>query len=180
MSRLLGGLFTIATFPGVLVSTAAQNACDARYLPTIDELDLEEIGLDGDDDWSEEAPPLTPGDVWGSVPYGGLVASTVVPFVLSTALALVIFLVSEGVLGEGTLGTVALWLGVSVAVHAFPNRAAASALWSGSLNSDSPLRFVGLPLAGLSRLANLLRVVWLDLLYGVGLLLLVRGLLGVA
>ena len=95
-------------------------------------------------------------------------------------LAVAIFLVSEGVLREGLLGTAFLWLGIAVAVHAFPRPDVATALWTGSLTADSPLRFVGLPLAGLSRLANVLRVVWLDLLYGVLLLVAVRSLLGVA
>ncbi|MCU4740803.1 hypothetical protein [Natronoglomus mannanivorans] len=210
MSRLLGGLFTIATFPGVIVSGVFQRYCENTYLPPLEELldeqaleELPEAGVDSGtdsfdhadqshpadeenldeteanttDEWTtggqnDIAPPLT-----DTVPYEGLLAIAFVPFVLSTVLAIAIFLVSEGIVSEGTLEVALWWLGLSVAVHAFPNETATALLWDGSKTASTPLRYLGLPLAGLTKLALLGRFLWLDALYGLILLVAVRELL---
>ncbi|MCW8173073.1 hypothetical protein D8S78_17205 [Natrialba swarupiae] len=64
------------------------------------------------------------------------------------------------------------WLGLSVAVHSFPEASAATLVWDGSKTATSPLRYLGMPLAALSRLALLGRF-WLDLPYGLVLLVVV-------
>lgn len=220
MSRLLGGLFTVATFPGVIVSGAFQRYCEGTFLPPLeelldesaleeggetgvdsgtdsldhegretgdevgrsrpdDEMNLDETEANTTDEWTTDgrndiASPLT-----DTVPYEGLLAIAFVPFVLSTVLAVAIFLVSEGIVPEGTLEVALWWLGLSVAVHAFPNETATALLWEGSKTASTPLRYLGLPLAGLTKLALLGRFLWLDALYGLVLLVAVRELLAI-
>jgi Putative zincin peptidase len=65
-----------------------------------------------------------------------------------------------------------IWLGISIGMHAFPSTQDANVLWQQAKKSASlfnPLAILSFPLVGLIYLANLLRMLWLDYLYGIGL-----------
>ncbi len=65
-----------------------------------------------------------------------------------------------------------IWLGISIGMHAFPSTQDAKVLWDQAKKSASlfnPLAILSFPLVGLIYLANLLRILWLDYLYGIGL-----------
>ncbi len=65
-----------------------------------------------------------------------------------------------------------IWLGISIGMHAFPSTQDARVLWQQAKKSVSlfnPLAILSFPLVGLIYLANLLRILWLDYLYGIGL-----------
>ena len=102
----------------------------------------------------------------------------VAPFIVNTALALIMFLVAI----SAPLGmTVYLlyWLGISIAMHSFPSARDADNLWRYTRVAwrRNPLILLAFPVVGLIRLANMLSVIWFDLLYAVALLLLVAFLL---
>jgi hypothetical protein len=69
-----------------------------------------------------------------------------------------------------------LWLGLSIGMHAFPSTQDAANLWAEAkiaVKEHSVLALVSFPIVVLIYVANVLRVVWFDLIYGaaIGLLL---------
>jgi len=65
---------------------------------------------------------------------------------------------------------VLLWLGISIAMHAFPSTGDAASLWRGILHGRGSClaRLLAVPFVGIIYLGALGKMVWLDLLYGIG------------
>lgn len=155
MGRALAPLFALLTVPGVVASALLRRAVYALALPSVERL-----------------------EGGGDLPYPGLVASTVGPFVALTAGAVAAFAASTAAGVDGSAELALIWLGLSLSVHAFPSEGATAALYSHSFGSESRWRWLGAPLAAISGPVAELRKVWLDLVYGVGLYALVRAGLG--
>jgi hypothetical protein len=70
----------------------------------------------------------------------------------------------------GPLDYVLIYLGVSIAMHAFPSRGDADAIWHSIKEENTPtwVKVIGYPVIGLIYLGSLASFFWLDLLYGVG------------
>lgn len=159
MGRALAPVFDLLTLPGVVAGSILRWLVATVALPAVEDLEGGE-----------------------TLPYPGLVWYTAVPFVVLTGGAISAFAASVGafgnVAGRGlvTLGTV--WLGISLAVHAFPGEGATAALFRHSLETDSAWRWIGSPLAAVSGPMVELRSVWLDLVYGLALFVVVRSLVG--
>ncbi|MBI2955077.1 MAG: DUF3267 domain-containing protein [Chloroflexi bacterium] len=69
--------------------------------------------------------------------------------------------------------TIALWLGVSLSLQAFPSKGDARSLWQAAsrhVRRGNILALVGYPVVGLIYLANVLRRLWLDWLYAAALI----------
>jgi hypothetical protein len=64
-----------------------------------------------------------------------------------------------------------IWLGVSIAMHAFPSTGDAQSIWSAIRSSDTPLlaRFIAVPIVAIIYIGAIGSIVWLDALYGVAL-----------
>jgi len=78
--------------------------------------------------------------------------------------------------GAGNLLDFALiWLGVSIAMHAFPSTGDAKSIWSAIVKQPafSFARIVGTPIVGVIYLGALGSFFWVDLVYGVALAMLV-------
>jgi hypothetical protein len=67
-----------------------------------------------------------------------------------------------------------LWLGVSIAMHAFPSTTDAASIWASARSPETPLatRLVAAPIVGLIGLGAVGSIFWLDLFYGVGVVML--------
>ena len=63
-----------------------------------------------------------------------------------------------------------IYLGVSIAMHAFPSTGDADATWQTLKEKDTPIwaKIFGYPIIGLIYIGSLGSFFWLDLLYGVG------------
>ncbi len=63
-----------------------------------------------------------------------------------------------------------LWLAVSIAVHSFPSTGDAQSIWGAIWSKESPLsaKVLGTPLVGLIYAGALGSIFWLDLIYGIG------------
>jgi hypothetical protein len=63
-----------------------------------------------------------------------------------------------------------IYLGVSIAMHAFPSRGDANVIWEAMKESNTPVwvKIIGYPVVGLIYLGSLGSFFWLDLLYGIG------------
>jgi len=67
-----------------------------------------------------------------------------------------------------------MWLGVSIAMHAFPSTVDANTIWQAVKNKQTPLlvKILTAPLVGLIYLGAVGSMIWLDLFYGVGVIML--------
>lgn len=70
----------------------------------------------------------------------------------------------------GPLDYLLLYLGVSIAMHAFPSTGDADVIWEQVKDKSIPVwaKIIGYPVVGLIYLGSLGSFFWLDLLYGVG------------
>lgn len=179
---LIGLLFNVVTFPGVVVNTVAQNYYvgkhsvptetirlngDVEQVDDLAKLDEEEFedALDVARDERETEEVI---DYTAIESFSGAFAIVVMPFVVSTVLAFLVFLTGLALFDIGTPAFyIAFWLGLSFGAHAFPNDGATAALWKRSKSSGSLLRVVSVPVVGVAKLANLLSFFWLDAIYAV-------------
>ncbi|WP_438444892.1 hypothetical protein [Gorillibacterium sp. sgz5001074] len=69
----------------------------------------------------------------------------------------------------GVLDYVLIWLGVSVAMHAFPSTGDAGNIWSLLKRRETPVlvKLAGAPIVGLIYLGAVGSFFWLDAVYGV-------------
>jgi hypothetical protein len=97
------------------------------------------------------------------------------PFIAGTTISFLIFLLywylypEPGVFSVSALGLI--WLGISVALHAFPSSTDAKNLWH-ETNAHilrNPLAIIGYPVVIIIYIAHFLKVVWIDLVYAVAL-----------
>lgn len=63
-----------------------------------------------------------------------------------------------------------LWLGISIAMHAFPSTGDAASLWQGIWRGRGCClaRLIAVPFVGVIYLGALAKMVWLDVIYGIG------------
>lgn len=99
------------------------------------------------------------------------------PFFISTLVAILMFVLGYTIdPDQGIIRLVFNWLGISIAAHAFPTSKNGDLLWKQSLlevKSKNYIALIGFPLVAIIYLARLLHFLWLDIIYGVILLLLV-------
>lgn len=102
----------------------------------------------------------------------------IAPFLLNTIVAFVIFLFAVHIF-ESYLQYFLYWLGISIAMNAFPSSEDANNLWEYSKRAwrVTPLALIGFPVVVLIKIANILSVVWFDLFYAIGLLILAGGII---
>ena len=97
------------------------------------------------------------------------------PFLINTFLCLTIcmpaFMPIKFFGIEHPLSYFLLWLGVSIGMHAIPSNEDANNVWDQAkreVKSLSPLAILSFPLVILIYVFNVLRIVWADLVYGIG------------
>lgn len=185
---LVGLLFNLATFPGIIFSGLVQRLfavlfdAPMAHVAVDESVDDPQELLDRSDeevreqvvklDEGEEAPEGMREEFVvnhaGIDSYLGLVLVVLGPFFVSSTLAFVGFLIAVPLeVVNGILYGVAMWLSFSLGAHAFPNSSATDALWRRSKNGDSLLRVVGYPIVGVAVLVNMLEFLWLDAIYAV-------------
>lgn len=105
------------------------------------------------------------------------------PFILNTLLgALIAFPASFPVFrfdNATPLDYILIYLGVSVAMHAFPSTGDAAAIWDVVKDKDTSLwvKLVGYPVVGLIYIGSFGSFFWLDLAYGIAVAVLLPNLL---
>jgi hypothetical protein len=164
-----GWLIAFATFPGIIVHEAGHVLfCRLRKVAVLKVCYLRFANPPG------YVIHETPGN------FTSQFLISVGPFILNTFLCLLICFpafirVRTFNMGDG-LSYLLLWLGVSIGMHAFPSNQDAKGLWNASrqaIKKLHPLALISFPLVIVIFVANALRIVWADYLYGfaVGLLL---------
>lgn len=167
MTLIPGFLIAIATFPGVIVHEMAHQLVCRLCRVVVFEVCYFRLGNPAGY-VTHEHP---------SNPYQTLLIG-VGPFLFNSLLGAVIAFPAVVPVYKFEAGTtldyVLIWLGVSIAMHAFPSTGdAASMLKSLSAHSSLLLRLIGNPIVALIYLGALGSMFWLDAIYG----LFVAGLL---
>ena len=158
-----GTLIAALTFPGVIVHELAHQLFCRFWRVAIFDVRYFQFG-NPSGYVIHEHPATLKQQVW----------ITVGPFFLNSILgALIAAPASINVIqfGSGSFTDyVLVWLGVSIAMHAFPSTGDAHSLWTAIRSSSaSPrMRAIAYPVVGIILLGALGSMVWLDLLYGIG------------
>ncbi|MFN8289062.1 MAG: DUF3267 domain-containing protein [Chitinophagaceae bacterium] len=158
-----GILISIVTFPGVIVHELAhQLFCRWCKVPVFKVVYFQLENPVG------YVLHEIPDSKWKSILIG------MGPFFLNTVLgALIAFPAALPVFKFGNanfLDYLLIYLGVSVAMHAFPSTGDASSIWKHVSDKNTPflIRLIGYPVVGLIYVGSLARFFWVDLLYGIG------------
>ncbi len=159
-----GQLIALATFPGVIVHEAAHLLfCRLRHVAVFD-VCFFRIGNPAGYVVHEEPDRFSTAFL---ITFG--------PFLVNSLLCMLIcfpaFLPLRFFGVSHPFSYFLLWLGVSIGMHAFPSIGDASSLMvqaKKEVSSLNPLAIISYPLVWVIFLANVLRVFWLDYLYGVG------------
>ncbi|USZ69310.1 metalloprotease family protein [Halorussus salilacus] len=168
-----GFLISLVTFPGVVVHEFAHERLCARYDVPVAEVCYFRLGNPAGYVLHEEPDR-----------YRDAFAVSVAPFLVNTLIALALFGVLALLWGKpdasgfhvdrfGIAGYALLWLGASVAMHAFPSTGDAKNIWARTKSEwrEHPVVLLALPAVLVIYLANLLSIFWLDAIYALGLLL---------
>lgn len=156
-----GFLISIVTFPGVIVHEAAhQLMCRLTNTPVLNVCYFRVGNPAG------FVVHDAPSSAWKHF------LISVAPFLINSIAGMLIALPAAMAMASNVtlepLDMLLAWLGVSVAMHAFPSTGDAASLWR-ALNSDSapwPLRLIGFPVLTLIFLGAVLSMVWMDVIYG--------------
>lgn len=153
-------VISFLTFPGVIVHEAAhQLMCRVTKTPVL-KVCYFQLGNPA-------------GYVMHDAPSSGWkhFLISVAPFLLNSIVGLLICLpVALATAAKTSVGPVDVllgWVGISVAMHAFPSTGDASSLWR-ALKADNTswlLRIIGFPVVGVIYIGAALSMVWFDAIY---------------
>ncbi len=154
--NLTGFLIPILTFPGVIVHEFAHKIfCN---LTNVKVKEVKYFRLGNPAGYVIHEAPST---------FGQTFMITVGPLIVNTVFALIALFLSRMMIDMGFVFAILLWLGVSIAMHAFPSTGDAKSLWSESKRhlKNNLLALIGFPIAAIIWVASILRIVWFDLIY---------------
>ncbi|WP_438433673.1 hypothetical protein [Gorillibacterium sp. sgz500922] len=157
-----GFLISIVTFPGVMVHEFAHQLF-CRFSRTA-VLDVCYFRVGNPAGYvSHEHPSKPSHQVWIGI--GPFIVNTLVGALIAMPAAIPVLQFESASLLDYLL----IWLGVSIAMHAFPSTGDAKNIWSLLKRRETPLpvRLIGAPLVGLIYLGALGSFFWLDALYGI-------------
>ncbi len=105
------------------------------------------------------------------------------PFLFNTIAGALMGALGQGLVflpeARGHVSYVLIWLGVSIAMHAFPSTGDAKAMWQAmwSNGSSAPAKLIGTPLLILIYAGALGSIFWMDAIYGISVAMLLPKLL---
>jgi hypothetical protein len=158
-----GILITIVTFPGVIVHELAhQLFCRWFKVPVFKVVYFQPQNPAG------YVLHETPQHKWQSIviSIGPFIVNTVIGAVVALPAAMPVFKFKNA----GPLDYVLIYLGVSIAMHAFPSRGDANVIWETVKEKGTAwwIKLIGYPVVGLIYAGSIGSFFWLDLLYGIG------------
>jgi hypothetical protein len=158
-----GPVISAITFPGVVVHELAHQLFCRLYKVPVLKVVYFQFGNPAGYVLHE-----VPAKKWQSI------MISIGPFFLNTIvgalIALPAALSTYNFDNSGFLEYLLMYLGVSIAMHAFPSTGDANSIWQALKDKDTNLlvKVVGFPIVGLIYLGAIGSFFWLDLLYGIG------------
>jgi len=181
--------YNIATFPGLVLNKAVQEYYVRKYDVPTKGADVEEItnkiekekekkGREDEfgEDTEDTVKRMKGGkdiyvDFYDIEKYEDVFLVASVPFFVSSGTGFFFLLLAVLFSGGGiAYSLLPFWLGVAFAAHSFPDEVATDALWRKSGETESRLRFVGYPLAGVSKVTSRTDPGWTGPVYALFLL----------
>jgi hypothetical protein len=157
-----GFLITLATFPGVIVHELAHQLFCRWFKVPVFEVVYIRVGNPAGYVLHERVA-----NKWHSmmISVGPFVVNTILGALIALPAALPMFKFDNPMPVDYLL----IYLGVSVAMHAFPSTGDAKAIWETLKEEETslPVKIIGYPIIGLIYLGSLGSFFWLDLAYGV-------------
>lgn len=156
-----GKLIAILTFPGVIVHEAGHRLFCSLAGVRVYKTCYFRLG--------NPAGYVIHGPVQN---YGAGFLICVAPFIVNTAIALLIFSIAVNV-SSIAVALPLYWLGISIGMHAFPSSGDADNLWRYSKAAwrRNPLAVLGFPAVIIIKIAAVLSIIWFNLFYAIALLL---------
>lgn len=167
-----GQFIALLTFPGVIVHELAHQLFCRLFRVAV--LDVCYFQFGSPVGFVQHEKPSRPSQqIWIGV--GPFFLNTLVGAVISMPAAIPVFHFES----TNPLDYFLIWLGVSIAMHAFPSIGDAQSIWQSLRDGDVSIltKIFAFPIVGLIFAGAAGSVFWLDLLYGVGIALLVPNLL---
>ena len=156
-----GILITFVTFPGVIVHELAHQLFCRLYKVPVFQVVYFRLGNPAGYVLHE-----IPKNKWHSImiSIGPFIVNTVIGALVALPAALPVFKFDNA----GPLDYFLIYLGVSIAMHAFPSTGDAKSIWSAMKQEDTAwwVKVIGYPVVGLICLGAIGSFFWLDLVYG--------------
>lgn len=168
-----GNIISFLTFPGVIVHEIAhQLFCRICRVAVLD-VKYYAIGKNPAGYVVHEIPKKLSHQVLIAV--GPFFVNSIIGVLIAMTAIVPVFNFASGTL----LDYFMIWLGVSIAMHSFPSVGDAKSILEALKTMDSPfaLKLLLYPIIGLIYIGSYGSIVWLDLLYGVGISLLIPNLI---
>jgi len=158
-----GFVITLVTFPGVIVHELAHQLFCHYFKVPVFKVVYFQLGNPAGYVLHEPVKNKAQGML---ISVGPFIVNTVIGALISLPAALPVFTFHTA----GPMDYLLIYLGVSIAMHAFPSRGDANVIWHSIKEESTPgwVRIIGYPVVGLIYLGSLGSFFWLDLLYGVG------------
>ena len=156
-----GVLISLATFPGVIVHELAhQLFCRWYKVPVFKVVYFQ---MDNPVGYVLHEQPR---EKWHSImiSVGPFIVNSIVGAIIALPAVIPVFELNDA----GPLDILLIYLGVAIAMHAFPSTGDAQAILQSIREKDTKplIKIVGYPIVGLIYLGSLGSFFWLDLLYG--------------
>lgn len=164
-----GFLVSLVTFPGVIVHELAhQLFCRILRVPVYD---VKYFQLKNPSGYVVHEPSEQPGKTF-LISVGPFIINTIIGIIIMLPVAMELFLLENHNIYYLILG----WLGLSILMHSFPSTGDAKVLSKNVLkNKEVPLiiRILVAPVIGLIYIGAYGSIFWLDLVYAVGVSILI-------
>lgn len=161
-----GVIIAVLTFPGVIVHELAHQLF-CRWLG-VAVLDVCYFRFGNPAGYVVHEPPRTPLQSV-LIGVGPFLVNSILGVLIAVPAAIPVFVLGAR---ESPLHKLMLWLGISIAMYAFPSTGDAAVIWQALWRQPAPVlvRLIGTPLVGFIYLGALGSIVWLDVLYGFGII----------
>jgi nitrate reductase NapE component len=158
-----GQLISLVTFPGVIVHELAHQLFCRLYKVPVFEVVHFRFGNPCGYVIHERVNNKWQGIM---ISVGPFIVNTLIAAIIALPASLPVFKFNTG----GPLDYFLIYLSVSIAMHAFPSTGDANSIWNALKEKDTPIwaRIVGYPIVCIIYVGSFGSMVWLDLLYGIG------------
>lgn len=157
-----GFVISLVTFPGVIVHEFAHQVFCRLYKVPVFKVVYFQLGNPAGY-VLHEAPKNKLQSIMISM--GPFFVNTIIGALIALPASLQVFTFENA----GPLDYILIYLGVSIAMHAFPSTGDANAIWHAMKDKDTRpwIKLIGYPIVGLIYLGSIGSFFWLDLLYGI-------------
>lgn len=166
MWALIGKLVTLFTFPGIIIHEVAHQFFCRFFRVAI--LEVCYFRLASPEGYIMHEPPRKPYQCL-LIGMGPFFINSLLGILIAFPAVIPVWTFKSESAGDFFL----IWLGLSIAMHAFPTTGDAKVIWKAvwSEGTSLALRLIAIPLVGIIYLGAIGSVVWLDFIYAAAILM---------